>query len=164
MSSPSRYEFVTRWEIPAPVEAVWLAMFDPEQWPKWWRGVEKVETISEGIDLLGTGAVRKYTWRSRLPYRIQFTMETILVREFTRIEGVATGELEGKGCWHFSQRQGTTHVRYEWNVVANKRWMIWMAPIAKPMFVWNHDTVMEWGRQGLFKRLGLPDKPRLKKK
>ena len=156
MADSSRYEFVTRWEIPAPVEAVWLALFDPEQWPNWWRGVEKVETIREGIDPLGTGAVRRYTWKSRLPYRLTFTMETTLIHEFSRIEGVATGELVGSGCWHFSQSRGVTHVRYDWNVTANKWWMIWMAPIAKPIFEWNHDVAMDWGRQGLLKRLGLP--------
>ena len=83
-------------------------------------------------------------------------METTLIHEFSRIEGVATGELVGSGCWHFSQSRGVTHVRYDWNVTANKWWMIWMAPIAKPIFEWNHDVAMDWGRQGLLKRLGLP--------
>jgi hypothetical protein len=46
-----------------------------------------------------------------------------------------------------------THVRYDWQVVANKRWMRWLAPLARPLFAWNHDVVMDWGRIGLLRRV-----------
>jgi len=29
-----------------------------------------------------------------------------------------------------------------------------LAPLARPVFAWNHDRVMEWGRSGLARRLG----------
>jgi hypothetical protein len=32
--------------------------------------------------------------------------------------------------------------------------MNYLAPIARPVFKWNHDVVMAWGREGLEKRLG----------
>lgn len=153
MSNGSRYAFVTEWDIDAPVERVWDALFDPELWPTWWRGVERVVTLRPGAGALGTGAIRRYTWKSKLPYRLTFTMETTKVEEFRRIEGHATGELEGFGCWQFTSRGAKSHVRYDWQVVANKWWMIWLAPIARPLFEWNHDAVMEWGRQGLVKRI-----------
>ena len=80
-------------------------------------------------------------------------METTSVEPRTKIEGQATGELEGYGCWRLSHSDGVTHVRYDWRVFANKWWMIWLAPIAKPLFRWNHDVVMDWGRQGLLNRV-----------
>ena len=153
MPNGSHYAFVTEWDINAPVEQVWAAMSDPEQWPKWWRGVERVETIRPGADALGSGAIRRYTWKSKLPYRLTFTMETTKVELFKRIEGQATGELEGFGWWQFSSDGTITHVRYDWQVVANKWWMIWLAPIARPLFEWNHDAVMKWGQEGLNKRV-----------
>jgi hypothetical protein len=30
-----------------------------------------------------------------------------------------------------------------------------LAPIARPLFKWNHDVVMHWGGEGLARRLGV---------
>ncbi|WP_010587793.1 SRPBCC family protein [Schlesneria paludicola] len=156
IADSNRYEFVSRWEIPAPIERVWVELMRPDDWPSWWRGMEKVELVQPGIDEMGHGARRRYTWCSRLPYRLTFTMESTLIKPYSRIEGHATGELEGDGCWQLSYDNGITHVRYDWNVAAKKKWMIWLAPIARPLFEWNHDILMEWGRKGLLKRVQSP--------
>ena len=47
-----------------------------------------------------------------------------------------------------------TAVVYEWNVRTTKQWMNLLAPIARPVFAWNHDTVMGWGGEGLARRVG----------
>ena len=153
MSDSSRYEFVTKWEIPAPQARVWDLLMAAEEWPRWWRGVERVELLKTGVDEHGLGAVRRYRWRSRLPYALTFVMETTLVQPRSRIEGRATGELEGFGCWQLDFADGVTRVRYDWQVVANKAWMRWLAPVARPVFEWNHDAIMEWGREGLVKQV-----------
>lgn len=149
----SSYCFITRWQMPAPLERVWRELITPEEWPVWWRGVERVDLLRPGTGL-GVGALRRYTWKSRLPYRLSFTMETVRIEEFQAIEGHATGELEGRGCWSLSQTNGTTDVEYVWEVATTKPWMNWLSPIARPLFAWNHDVVMEWGREGLLRRVG----------
>jgi hypothetical protein len=146
------YAFVTEWTIPAPVDHVWRELTTPDDWPTWWRGVERVEMLRPG-ETSGIGAVRRYTWRSRLPYRLTFVMETTRIEPCTLIEGMASGELEGRGCWQLRAAGGHTAVRYDWQVKATKAWMRFAAPIAKPLFAWNHDVVMEWGRQGLVRRV-----------
>ena len=151
--SSSEYAFVTRWAIPAPLEYVWRELTRPEDWPAWWRGVERVELIRPG-DANGVGAIRRYTWKSRLPYRLSFTMETTRVQPQSLIEGRATGELAGRGVWQLSPSGGGTDIRYDWTVEATKPWMKIAGPFAKPLFAWNHDVVMEWGRLGLLRRLG----------
>lgn len=156
MPQPSRYEFVTHWSIPAPLERVWDELMSPEEWPGWWWGVKQVTLLEPGVDKLGTGAVRRYVWRSRLPYRLAFTMQTTKIEPCRLIEGVASGELEGFGRWTLSHEAGQTDVRYDWQVVANKWWMKWLAPVARPLFEWNHDVVMAWGREGLVRRVGEP--------
>ena len=147
------YVFVTNWSIPAPIDRVWRELMHPDDWPAWWRGVERVRLLRPAAGLDDVGAVREYTWRSRLPYRLTFTIETTRVEPLRIVEGRASGELEGLGCWQFTDRGTTTHVRYDWRVRASKPWMRWLSPVAHPLFEWNHDVVMEWGRQGLLRRL-----------
>jgi hypothetical protein len=65
------YRFVTRWEIEAPIEAVWEAIYDAPAWPSWWRGVLRVDDVSPG-DASGIGTVRRMAWKSALPYTLEF--------------------------------------------------------------------------------------------
>ncbi len=147
------YNFVTRWRFGAPLEAVWDLVFRSEEWPAWWRGVERVEVLEEG-DANHVGGVRRYTWKSKLPYRLSFDMRLVRVEPHAVIEGVAFGELTGRGLWTFSSGAGeTTDVRYDWHVETTKPWMNLLAPLAKPIFKWNHNVVMGWGEEGLAKRL-----------
>jgi hypothetical protein len=68
----------------------------PEEWPSWWRAVEKVERLADGDDN-GVGALRRITWRTALPYRLSFSMRVTRVEPMTLIEGRAEGELAGLG-------------------------------------------------------------------
>jgi hypothetical protein len=146
------YSFRTVWHFHAPLEDVWDTIFETDLWPTWWRGVEKVELIRKG-DPNEIGTVKRYTWKSKLPYRLVFDMRITRIERYAVIEGVASGELDGTGLWTFSNANGVTTVRYDWNIVTTKRWMNFLAPVAKPFFQWNHDVVMEWGRECLEKKL-----------
>lgn len=146
------YAFTTIWRVAAPVMPVWMAITDVERWPQWWRGVEAVIRMRDG-DHRGIGAIYRYTWKSKLPYRLTFEMETTHIEPFRRIEGHARGELQGIGCWRFSEADGITTMRYDWIVSTTKAWMNLLAPLARPLFVWNHDAVMGWGYNGLVRLL-----------
>jgi uncharacterized protein YndB with AHSA1/START domain len=149
------YEFVTIWRAKAPQEKVWDLIFHSEQWPEWWRGVERVDKIRDG-DINHVGARHRYTWKSNLPYRLVFEMETTRVEPMSIIEGRAIGELQGAGRWQLSNDGAVTTIRYDWKVETTKCWMNYLAPIARPLFAWNHNVVMGWGGEGLAKRLGVP--------
>jgi hypothetical protein len=138
--------------VDAPLDAVWDLIHRSEEWPSWWRGVERVEVLEEG-DANHVGGVRRYTWKSRLPYRLTFDMRTVRVEPQSLIEGEAFGELAGRGLWTFTAEGRTTGVRYDWRVETTKPWMNLLAPFARPLFKWNHDVVMAWGAEGLDKRL-----------
>ena len=150
----ANYEFVTVWRVKAPIEKVWDLIYHSENWPEWWRGVEKVEKLKEG-DANHVGALFRYTWKSRLPYKLIFDMETTRVEPMAIIEGRAIGELQGEGRWTLTYEAGITTARYDWKVKTTKAWMNVLAPIARPFFSWNHDVVMGWGGKGLARRLGI---------
>jgi uncharacterized protein YndB with AHSA1/START domain len=148
----SRYRFLTTWCLEAPIEPVWEAIHDSERWPRWWHGVENVvELEPAGED--GTGQLARYTWKSRLPYELEFEMRTTRVERPHALEGEASGELEGSGRWRLFERDDTTAVLYEWDVGTTRRWMNLLAPLARPIFAWNHDYVMRNGAQGLARLL-----------
>lgn len=147
------YEFTTVWRFDAPLEKVWEAVKHSETWPEWWKGVLKVVELKEG-DPEGVGSIRRSTWKSKLPYTLEFDSEILRVEPMTVIEARAFGELEGTGLWTFSQENDqTTRVQYDWRVKTTKRWMNLIAPLAKPFFKWNHDAIMNWGGAGLARKL-----------
>ena len=150
----ANYEFVTIWKVKAPQQRVWDLILNSERWPNWWRGVEKVEQLKAGATD-HVGALFRYTWKSKLPYRLVFEMETTRVEPISTIEGRAIGELQGQGRWTISHENEITTARYDWKVETTKAWMNILAPVARPFFSWNHDVVMGWGGEGLAKQLGV---------
>ena len=147
------YEFVTIWRFDAPIEKVWDQIKDSENWSNWWKGVIKVVKLKDG-DANGLGKVIRSTWRSALPYTLEFDSEVVRIGPLKIIEARAFGELEGVGLWTLTAEiESETSVRYDWKVKTTKGWMNYLAPIAKPFFRWNHDKIMNWGGKGLAKRL-----------
>lgn len=149
----ARYSFLTTWLLEADRERVWEAIWDSERWPEWWRGVEEAVRLSDGDDA-GIGQIGRYVWRSRLPYPVRFEIRTTRVERPRLLEGEATGELEGVGRWRLLGEDGVTAVLYEWNVRTTKAWMNGLAPVARPVFRWNHDWVMRNGGRGVAELLG----------
>ena len=86
------YEFVTIWRVKAPLESVWNEIYHSPDWPTWWNGVESVFELRKG-DERGVGSVYRYTWKSKLPYRLSFEMKIVRVEPPLLLEGVASGEL-----------------------------------------------------------------------
>lgn len=149
---PDQYFFVTRWQIKAPVERVWDAIYNSLEWPEWWKGVKAAKLVERG-DERGINGIREYTWKSVLPYKLRFNSRLTERDDYKRLHGVAYGELEGEGTWHFYEKDGITYLQYDWKVYTNKKWMNLLSFLLKPLFKYNHDVVMKWGAKGLAKKL-----------
>ena len=149
----TEYRFLTTWLLDAERERVWDAIYESESWPSWWRGVVATERLAEG-DSDGVGQLGRYTWRSRLPYRLSFEIRTTRVERPHLLEGEASGELAGTGRWRLFEQDGVTAVIYEWQVRTTRPWMNLLAPLLRPAFEWNHDWVMRSGGEGIARLLG----------
>jgi uncharacterized protein YndB with AHSA1/START domain len=147
------YAFLTTWLLESPREPVWDAVYDQARWPQWWRGVVEAEEVRGGENG-GLGSVSRLVWKSLLPYKVEFEVTTTRVEHLQLLEADAVGELSGVGRWRFYEQDGITAVLYEWNVATSKAWMNLLAPVARPVFEWNHDWVMARGGEGIAKLLG----------
>jgi hypothetical protein len=148
----ANFALVSHWLIAAPIDAVWNEIYAVEDWPKWWKYVRRVQEVRKG-DESGVGAVRRYTWSSRLPYSLTFDMRVTRVERPHLLAGEALGELTGSGLWMLSATPDGTQVRYEWNVATTRPWMNLLAPLLGPVYRWNHGEVMRAGARGLAERL-----------
>jgi hypothetical protein len=97
----------------------------------------------------GAGGAARMTWRTRLPYSLSFDIVNVRFERPTTMEGRATGELEGTGIWRLTPTEFGVAVEYDWNVRTTKAWMNLLAPVARPVFSWNHARVMAAGQEGL---------------
>ena len=149
----AEYAFLTAWRIAASREAIFEVLHASERCPEWWDGVESVEKLEDG-DADGRGSLGRYTWRSALRYRLEFEMRITNVERPSRMDGAAVGELTGTGVWRLYEDGGGTAVLFEWRVHTMRWWMNALAPIARPVFRWNHDRLMRAGGRGLAQRLG----------
>jgi uncharacterized protein YndB with AHSA1/START domain len=150
----TRFELVSHWHLAAPIDAVWQALKAAEQWPRWWRYVKSVKELRAG-DADGLGTIRHFQWSSRLPYGVAFDVEVVEMRPHRLMRGRARGQLDGEGLWELTPDGDTTRVRYTWCVDLKDRWMRRVAPLAAPVFRWNHNGVMRAGAQGLARHLGV---------
>ena len=115
----TQYSFITKWEIEAPLQQVWDAIYNSLEWPQWWKGVISVEEIEKG-DSNGINGVKVYTWKSVLPYKLKFTMQLTENEPLKRLKGIAFGKLEGQGEWTFNEKNGIIQIQYNWDVYTKK--------------------------------------------
>ncbi len=153
-TSASTFDFCSRWKLAASRETVFEAIDDFKSWADWWPGLEEiVETDPGGPDGIGQRASSR--WRGPIGYVFRFSVEAVERREPEYLKGLATGDLSGSGAWTLSEYQGWTDVTLDWNVRAERRWMEFLAPVARPIFVHGHDHVMKAGAEGLAGHLGV---------
>ncbi|SOD21084.1 SRPBCC family protein [Nitrosomonas ureae] len=148
----TEFKFVTEWRIDAPLVEVCDAISHCLDWPLWWKGVEAVEMLESG-DANGIGSVHRFTWKGRIPYRFTFDLRVTGWIPLTLLEGRAQGDIIGTGQWIFFRENELTVVRYNWHVYPNRRWINLIAPIASPLFRWNHHQVMRQGAEGMARLL-----------
>lgn len=143
------FEYVSHWRLRSPPARVWAALTEVEAWSQWWPYVRQVQTLRRG-DASGLGALRRITWGSRLPYGFTLDVECTEAERERRLRGRASGQLQGEGLWELTPAgDGGTRLRYTWRLELNTRWMRLLAPLAAPLFRWNHDSVMRAGERGL---------------
>lgn len=152
---PKEYHFVSNWQLKTPLDSAWNVIVNSLEWHQWWRSMENVTTIKEGgKDSIGN--IRRYTIKSPVGYKLRFDLLLTRYELHSQLEGTATGDLVGKGSWHFQQVKDITYITCRWDVKTTKGWMNTFRWALAPILKWNHALVMKKGAKGLSRRLGCP--------
>lgn len=149
------YRFLTVWWTPAAVDRVWDILANYAAWPTWWRGIQSVEVLRHG-DESGVGTVLRQRWRSRVPYTLLFDLEMLRIESGRLLDGRANGDLEGSCRWTLAPVDGGTELHFNVDVCTNRWWMNLPVPFAPQVVQASFKTIMDWGRDGLERALGMP--------
>lgn len=143
------FGFVSRWELSAERDLIWNALVDFQEWPEWWPALKKVVETIHG-DAEGVGQKATAVWQGPLGYSLKMSIEAVERVHPDFLRGVASGDVVGEGLWRLQTTDdGWTSIAFNWDVRATKRWMVALAPVARPVFVAGHDKVMQEGAGGL---------------
>jgi hypothetical protein len=146
----SGYAFETRFVVGAPPDVVVEAVLAPDGWLPSLAHVRRLEPLPTEPDD-GHRTVRYRTTVAAVapPYRLRWEMSAVHVPEPERIDWVARGDLDGRGTWTIRAVGDGTEVRSSARLRTTRRWMRLLEPVARPLFVRNHDLVMRAGVDAL---------------
>jgi uncharacterized protein YndB with AHSA1/START domain len=144
MAAP--YLFVDQWDVEAPREAVFDALADGSTYPTWWRPVY-LSVESEGP--VEVGQVSRQHFKGRLPYTLKTTSKLTALDRPNRLEVDVVGDLTGHGVWTLTERGECTHVRFDWEVIADRPLLRYLTPVLRPLFRWNHNWAIARAIEGL---------------
>jgi hypothetical protein len=121
---------------------VFPVLAELETYPAWWPGMRRVRRLDE--------TTFDTEVRSVLPFSLVF--RTLTTRQDPTagvLQADLRGDLEGFSRWTITAVQGGCQAVFEEDVIANKLLLRVLAPLARPIFRWNHALLMNRGERGL---------------
>ena len=140
------YLFVDEWDVAAPREAVYHAIAEARTYPEWWRPVY-IDVQASGEPAVGKESQQHFN--GRLPYHLHTRSRITRLEPPHIVEADVDGDLRGHGKWTLTEAPGGTHVRFDWQVFADKPLLRVLTPILRPAFRWNHAWAIARAREGL---------------
>lgn len=127
--------------MPAPPEAVLEALHELDAWTRWWPEIRESLRLDEDRALVRI--------RSTLPYDLHLFLSRRRDTE-TVLEAGIEGDLRGFARFRLRpDGPRSTRLLFEEEVEVRKPLMRMLAPIARPVFRWNHARMMRSGERGL---------------
>lgn len=149
------YRFVTDFAIRAPIDQVYGAISEPEDWLSRWPDAIEVRRLTAG-SADGLGASFDATVRAPMGYRLSAVITTVGADRPHELQMTSTGDLEGQGAWLLGQRDGTTNVVFTWAVTPTPTWMTVLTPVLRPAFARGHHAVVRHAAEAAADALGAP--------
>jgi uncharacterized protein YndB with AHSA1/START domain/mannose-6-phosphate isomerase-like protein (cupin superfamily) len=140
------YLFIDEWDVAAPPAAVFDAIADSRTYPDWWRPVY-LDVEANGPPELGKEA--RHHFKGRLPYHLHTRSVCSAFDPPRTITADVDGDLRGRGTWTLTPIRQGTHVRFDWQVHADRKLLRMLTPVLRPIFRWNHNWAIARAIEGL---------------
>jgi quercetin dioxygenase-like cupin family protein/uncharacterized protein YndB with AHSA1/START domain len=140
------YVFVDEWDVAAPPAAVFTAVADSRTYPEWWR---PVYLEAEGSVPVEVGAEARHHFKARLPYHLRTRSVVAAVDPPRTVTADVEGDLRGRGTWTLTPTAVGTHVRFDWQVHADRPLLRALTPLLRPLLRWNHKWAIARAKEGL---------------
>jgi hypothetical protein len=150
---PTEFFIPTTWRIQGRIDDVYDVLSRPREFPRWWPEVYLEVHEVTGGDAHGVGRVVALRTKGKLPYELRWQAEMTAADKPRGMSIRARGDLDGRGEWRLRQDGEWVVATYHWTVLATKPWMIYLAPLLRPVFGWNHRWAMQRGLEGLTREL-----------
>jgi uncharacterized protein YndB with AHSA1/START domain len=138
------YAFRTVFELAAPPTEVFEAVLAPDRWLTDLDHVRSLERLEPGGGE-HEGSRYRITVSAASPYRLRWEMTAVRVVAPELIEWRAEGDLAGHGTWELGPTATGTEVISTAQLRTTRWWMNLLEPLARPLFIRNHDVVMRAG-------------------
>ncbi len=140
------YVFADEWDVAAPPEAVFAAIADARTYPEWWRPVY-LDVDADGPAELGKESRQHF--KGRLPYHLHTRSRVVALDAPRMVSADVDGDLRGRGTWTLTPTATGTHVRFDWQVHADRRLLKALTPVLRPVLRWNHNWAIARAMEGL---------------
>jgi uncharacterized protein YndB with AHSA1/START domain len=142
----NRFHFRTQWPLPAKPAAVYAALEQAEEYPRWWPQVREVRRLDDTSGLI--------TIRAVLPYDLVFTAREVRRDPAAGVLEIAmSGDLDGWARWTITADGDGSLARYEQVTEVTKPLLRRLAVPGRLVFRANHRLMMRAGRRGLVAHL-----------
>lgn len=141
--NPNHYRFRSVWTFDVATEVVFAALKETEDYEAWWPEIRETRRLDE--DRVEARI------RSILPYDLVMVLERVRDDpDHGVLEARMTGDLEGFSRWVVQAVYGGgTRLIFEEEAVPQKPLMRRLAPVARPLYRWNHARMMRSAERGL---------------
>jgi hypothetical protein len=139
------YVFRDEWDVDAAIEDVFATLADPSTYPLLWKPVYR-NVVSRGE--VGVGHTSDHYFKGRLTYPLRLRGRDDGARPAAPLRRRGRRRPPRHRCVDVRERDGKTHVRWDWTVHADKPLLRVLTPLLRPLFRSNHNWAVARAREG----------------
>ena len=142
---PTRYRFLDRWLVSAPLERVYETIGDVLGYERWWTDFVIRATGDEAPP--EPGKQNELLVKAYLPYKVNFGLEVIEADRPLRILSRLSKDFDGTGEWTLREAADRTEATLDWRPSVNHPLIKYLTPALRPLFRSNHNWAMRHGER-----------------